>query len=110
MNYLYLFQNELNNEKHYYKLIIVKQISKYKYTLELFKKTTEQIQDINSLKLGCFLYIKNNEFRIYDARNYVIKEFNEPAKFLFEGQCYGNISQALIDIFHKKNDLPKQYL
>lgn len=102
MNINYLFQDKILNNEHKYKLIIVKHQSKYKYILELYKKTVDQIKDISSMKLGCFLYVKNNQYCIYDAKNYIIKEFNESSEFLVEKVGHSNIDSALNELFNKK--------
>ena len=98
----YIFNDRKRDEEHYHKLIIVKQMSKFRYTLELYKKPVEQIPDISSMKLGCFLYLKNGKYVIYDARNYLMKEFNEPAEFLVEKEYHSNIDNAINELFNKK--------
>jgi len=98
----YIFNEKKRDEEHYHKLIIVKQTSKFKYTLELYKKYVEQIPDISSIKLGYFLYIKNGKYVMYDARNYLMKEFNEPAEFLVEKEYHIDINNALNELFNNK--------
>jgi len=102
MQISYIFQDLVQDENLKHKFIIVKQTSKYKYILELHKKTIDQIQDINDIKLGCFLYLKNNKFCIYDAKNYRFKEFNELSEFIIEENYYMDITYALRDLFNKK--------
>lgn len=99
----YLFQDNIEDDKYFYKFIIVKQVSKYKYILELYRKTVDQIDNFESLKLGCFLYIKNNKYCIYDAKNYIFKEFNAFAQFLVENNYHVSIENALFELFSKKN-------
>ena len=98
----YIFNEKKRDEEHYHKLIIVKQTSKLKYTLELYKKYVEQIPDISSMKLGCFLYIKNGKYVIYDARNYLMKEFSDSALFLVEDKYHSTLNDALQELFNKK--------
>ena len=106
MNFHYLFQDRINhNDINCNKPIVVKQTSKYKYTLELYKKPVETITNINDIKNGSFLYIKNNKYCIYDARNYLIKQFNEPAEFLITNYYFTDIDSALRDLFNKSNFL-----
>lgn len=102
MQICYVFQDLVLDESHKHKFIIVKQVSKYKYILELYKKTIDQILDINSIKLGCFLYVKNNKFCIYDAKKYIFKEFNELSEYIVEENYHMDIKYALIDLFNKK--------
>jgi len=102
MRFHYLFNDRLSNEKKYHKLIIVKQTSKYKYILELYRKPIDEIKIIDSLKRGCFLYMKNNKYCIYDSKNYIIKEFNEPVEFLVENNYHRDIGNALKELFCKK--------
>lgn len=102
MNFHYLFQNYIEDKNVFHKLIIVKQIRKYKYILELYRKTIDQIPNIDTLKIGCFLYMKNNKYCIYDSKNYIIKEFNEPAEFLVENNYHRDIGNALKELFCKK--------
>lgn len=102
MQISYIFNDLVRDENLKHKFIIVKQTSRYKYILELHKKTIDQIRDINDMKLGCFLYFKNNKFCIYDAKNYLFKEFNELSEFIVEENCYMDITYALRDLFNKK--------
>jgi len=43
MHFDYLFKEIIKNEEHYFKLNVVKQTSKYKYILELYKKRTDTV-------------------------------------------------------------------
>jgi len=54
------------------------------------------------MKLGCFLYFKNNKFCIYDAKKNIFKEFNELSEYIVEENYHMDIKYALIDLFNKK--------
>jgi len=103
MRFHYLFKEKIKNEEHYFKLIVVKQTSKYKYILELHKKRIDELKTIDSLKLGCFLYSKNNKYCIYDSKNYIFREFNEPANFIVDDKKHCLLQDALIDLFNTRN-------
>ena len=106
MYFHYLFQDKINhNDITCNKPIIVKQISKYKYALELYKKPVETIANIDEIKNGAFLYIKNNKYCIYDSKNYLIRQFNEPAEFLITNYYFTDIDSALRDLFNRSNFL-----
>jgi len=102
MRFHYLFNDRVNDEKHYHKLIIVKQKSKFKYILELYKRPIDQFKTIDSLKSGCFLYMKNNKYCIYYARNYVFRDFNYPARFIVEDKDHNDLGNALFYLFNMK--------
>ncbi len=102
MRFHYLFNDRLSNEKKYHKLISVKQTSKYKYFLELYRKPIDEIKTIDSLKRGCFLYMKNNKYCIYDAKNYIFREINEPARFLIDDKCHTILEDALVYLFNTR--------
>ena len=57
-------------QKTIHKPITIKQTSKYKYALGLYKKTTKEINGLYSLKNGCFLYKKNNKKFIINGNDY----------------------------------------
>lgn len=101
MTFIYLFQNKTIFQKTIHKPITIKQTSKYKYVLGLYKKTTKEINGLYSLKNGCFLYKKNNKYCIYDSRNKTIKQFEENAQFVSNNYSFTRIENALEDIFCK---------
>ena len=102
MRFHYLFNDIVIGEQHYHKPIIVKQTSKFKYILELYNKPIDQLKTIDSLKRGCFLYMKNNKYCIYDARNYVFRDFNDPARFIVEDKDHNDLGNALFYLFNTK--------
>ncbi len=102
MQYHYLFKNLVNDEQTEYQLITIKQISKYKYVLELYKKKSiKQVSHLGELKIGKFLYLKDNKFCIFDAKHFIIKEFIENAEFLVSDESHMNLENALVELFQK---------
>jgi len=95
----YIFQDKINDEDCPHKFIIVKQISNFKYTLQLHKKIVPKNFHLYSLKFGKFLYFDKNQYCIYDAKNYIFTYFNHPAEFIVDTIYHYNIENALLELF-----------
>jgi len=46
--------------------------------------------------------MKNNKYCIYDAKNYIFREINEPARFLIDDKYYTILEDALLYLFNTK--------